>query len=104
MSYDLRFESWIPWRRKSGSIEYGPPATLVDALDGNCVVGLATPRPDFDGALQEFLVGLLTAALLPADDAEWSRMARQPPTPSALREALDQLPSAFNLDGDGPRF
>lgn len=104
MPYDLRYEPWIPWRRRSGAIVWGPPETLLDDLDGDCVVGLAAPRPDFDGALQEFLIGLLTAALLPEDDDAWLQLAERPPTPAELRAALDRLPAAFYLDGEGPRF
>lgn len=104
MAYDLRYEPWIPWRRRSGAVEWGPPETLMDDLVGGCVVGVATPRPDLDGALQEFLIGLLTAALLPEDDDEWARLAAEPPTPSELRMALDRLPPAFDLEGPGPRF
>jgi CRISPR system Cascade subunit CasA len=104
MAYDLRHEPWIPWRRRRGAVEWGPPELLLDDLDGDCVVGVATPRPDFDGAMQEFLVGLLTAALMPEDDADWQRLAEQPPTPAELRAALDRLPPAFDLEGEGPRF
>jgi CRISPR system Cascade subunit CasA len=104
MAYDLRYEPWIPWRRRSRAIEWGPPEMLLHDPAGDCVVGVAAPRPDFDGALQEFLVGLLTAALLPADDSDWERIAAQPPAPGVLRAALDRLPHAFNLDGEGPRF
>lgn len=104
MTYDLRREAWIPWRRRSGVVEWGPPELLLDDLDGDCVTGVATPRPDFDGALQEFLVGLLSTALLPVDDETWEDLARQPPTPSEFADALSRLPSAFDLDGEGPRF
>lgn len=103
MPYDLRYEPWIPWRRRSGAVEWGAPEMLLDDLSGDCVVGVATPRPDFDGALQEFLIGLLTTALLPDDD-EWEHLAEQPPTPLELRTSLDRLPAAFDLDGEGPRF
>ena len=68
------------------------------------MVALAAPRPDFDGALQEFLIGLLTAALLPANEEEWLTHWMTPPSPSELLKAFDALPPAFNLDGDGPRF
>ncbi len=105
MTYDLRREPWIPWRRKSGRVEWGPPAMLVDGLpDGDPVVGIAAPRPDFGGALQEFLIGLLSAALAPADDAEWRDIRREPPSVDALQARLDALPDAFDLEGDGPRF
>lgn len=78
---------------------------LVDGVGGdNPVVGLAAPRPDIDGALQEFLIGLLTVALPPADEAEWRRLWEDPPSADTLQTALDVLPPAFDLDGDSPRF
>ncbi len=104
MTYDLRTELWIPWRRRSGVVEWGPPATLLTRLADDPVVALAAPRPDFDGALQEFLIGLLSAALRPADEAEWKAIWKSPPSPAELQAALDVLPDAFDLDGDGPRF
>lgn len=104
MPFDLRREPWIPWRRRSGRLEWGPPHLLLDALSGDPVVAVASPRPDFDGALQEFLVGLLTVALCPADDDEWLERWHHPPSPDDLAGALLALPAAFDLDGEGPRF
>lgn len=104
MTYDLRRESWIPWRRCSGRVEWGPPASLVDRLEEDPIVALATPRPDFDGAMQEFLIGLLTVALQPSDEEAWLALWRRPPGKEELQAALDALPTAFDLDGDGPRF
>lgn len=104
MTYDLRREPWIPWRRRSGVVEWGPPAMLVDRMADDPVVALAAPRPDFDGALQEFLIGLLTVALQAEDESAWRRLWDGPPTRDALQSAIDSLPPAFHLDGDGPRF
>jgi len=104
MSYDLRREPWIPWRRRSGVVDWGPPAALVSRLDDDPVVAIAAPRPDFDGALQEFLIGLLSAALQPADEKAWRALWTEPPSVEALQTALDALPDAFDLDGDGPRL
>lgn len=104
MTYDLRNEAWIPWRRRDGTEEWGPPALLLDDLSGNPVVAFASPRPDFDGALHEFLIGLLAAALQPADDPAWEELMEVPPEPGVLQDALDRLPPAFDLDGEGPRF
>jgi CRISPR system Cascade subunit CasA len=104
MTYDLRREPWIPWRRRSGMVEWGPPAMLVSQIGDDPVVALATPRPDFDGALQEFLIGLLTVALAPAGEADWQALWDDPPTVETLQKALEALPPAFDLDGEGPRF
>lgn len=104
MTYDLRREPWLPWRRASGQEEWGPPALLVDGIADDPIVALAAPRPDFQGALQEFLIGLLTVALQPADEDAWLELWHAPPSREALQAALDALPAAFDLDGDGPRF
>jgi CRISPR system Cascade subunit CasA len=77
---------------------------LVSQIAADPVVALAAPRPDFDGALQEFLIGLLTVALQPADEAAWRVLWNAPPSSEQLQAALDTLPPAFDLDGDGPRF
>lgn len=103
--WDLRNEPWIPWRLADGSTSWGRVADL--AAEPNTerqVVGTACPRPDFDGALHEFLIGLLSAALAPADERAWRALWNAPPTPEALQAALDALPPAFDLDGPGPRF
>ncbi len=104
MPFDLRREPWIPWRRRSGRLEWGPPHLLTDGLRDDPVVAVASPRPDFDGALQEFLVGLLTVAFRPADEDEWLDRWHAPPSPDDLAGALAALPAAFDLDGNGPRF
>jgi CRISPR system Cascade subunit CasA len=102
MSFDLREQQWIPVRRYSGTVDWCAPQTILDSEDP--VVAVASGRPDFDGAVQEFLIGLLTAALTPEDDDEWLARWHAPPTPGELESALNLLPSAFELDGDGPRF
>ncbi|MEN9873422.1 MAG: hypothetical protein RL186_319 [Pseudomonadota bacterium] len=105
MPFDLRAESWIPFRRKSGTVEYLPPWAITEGGDGDDpIVALAAPRPDFNGALHELLIGMFSVALALPDEKAWRSICKNPPTPEALREALMALPPAFNLDGDGPRF
>lgn len=103
MAYDLRFEPWLPFRRISGAVEWLPPYAVTDRIDDDPIVALACPRPDFDGAVTEFLIGLFSIALAPAEEADWAKLWRDPPKPEALRKALAKLPDAFALDGDGPR-
>lgn len=103
MSYDLRFEPWLPFLRASGAKEWLPPYAITDRIGDDPIVALACPRSDFDGAVTEFLIGLLSVALAPESEAEWTVLWRDPPPPAALRTALATLPDAFALDGEGPR-
>lgn len=84
-------------------MEYGPPWLLTDRIAEDPIVAIAAPRPDFQGALHEFMVGLLGVALQ-VDEREWEGLWREPPTTDELRARLDALPAAFDLDGDGGRF
>jgi len=104
MTYDLRHEAWLPFRRAGGEIVWGSPSLLTDQIETNPIVTLAAPRPDFNGALLEFLIGLFTAALQPEDEEAWRALWHTPPKPEVLQSALDALPNAFYLDGEGPRF
>lgn len=106
MSYDLRSTSWVPWRRRDGGVEWGPIAMLTDGVGGaNPIVATAAPRADFDAALQEFLIGMLTVALAVADEDAWREHWDDPPTPEQLQRAINALPAAFDLDAEnGPRF
>ncbi len=104
MTYDLRFEPWIPWRRRSGAVSWGTVSGLLAELGTDPVVGIASPRPDFDAALTEFLIGLLSMALTPADETAWRAAWNAPPSVEELEQRLRSLPPAFDLDGEGPRF
>jgi len=103
LTYDLRFEPWLPFRRASGTVEWLPPFAITDRIDDNPIVALACPRPDFDAAVTETLIGLLSIALAPANETGWAKLWREPPSPKSLRKALASLPDAFALDGNGPR-
>lgn len=101
--YNLLDEPWLPWKRRDGEVEWGPPALLTDDIRNNPVVALAAPRPDFDGALQELLVGLLGVALEIPDEQAWLDLWHDPPSPDELGSEFSKFSDAFNLGGDGPR-
>jgi CRISPR system Cascade subunit CasA len=94
---------WIPVRRLSGAQLMVAPWQVTEA-SADPIVALSSPRPDFDGALAQFLVGLLQTAFAPASESEWRRRFASPPKPEELREAFASFRLAFELFGDGPRF
>ena len=102
MAYNLIDERWIPVERKSGKVEMIAPAQIAEREDPP--LRIASPRPDFDGALLEFLIGLLQTAAAPATERAWEKEFAKPPEVEALKKRLDIVRDAFFLDGDGPRF
>ena len=104
MGYNLISEKWIPVRRKDGSTELITPSQVTDNIRDNPIVAVDAARPDFNGALLQFFIGLLQTCLAPSSVIEWKRMLRQPLTPEELAAKLDAVKEHFNLDGDWPRF
>ncbi|MBF0180640.1 MAG: type I-E CRISPR-associated protein Cse1/CasA [Magnetococcales bacterium] len=95
-------DRWIPVRRADGSTTRIRPAEIVGGASP--VVALHAPRPDFNGALAQFLIGLLQTVAAPEDEYDWNDRLEQPPTQEELTSLFASVAFAFNLDGDGPRF
>jgi CRISPR system Cascade subunit CasA len=102
MPYNLIDERWIPVERRSGRRDVVAPAQIADQDDPP--LRIASPRPDFDGALLEFLVGLLQTAAAPSSERSWRKWLDAPPVVSELKQRFDAVREAFFLDGPGPRF
>lgn len=103
-SFNLISRPWLPVKRASGASELVAPWQINDRIDEDPIVGFAWPRPDFNGAAHEFLIGLLATTVAPADEDDWQGWWFDPPTPEKLEEGLGRVAHAFNLDGAGPRF
>lgn len=104
MSFSLINEAWIPVRRADGSQEKIAPWEITKNPDDNPIVSLAARRPDFNGALMQFLIGLLQTTFAPKEQHEWRKLLKSPPPPEQLKERFETVAHAFDLDGDGPRF
>lgn len=102
--FNLIHEPWLPVRRRSGAVEHIPPWGINDRIGEDPFIGFAWPRPDFDGAAHEFLIGLLSTAAAPEDDDQWEDWWRSPPSPETLELRFARVADAFDLDGSGPRF
>ena len=103
-AYNLIHQPWLPVRRRDGAVTWIRPWEITSLINDNPVVEFAWPRPDFDAAAQEFLIGLLSTAAAPEDEDEWEEWWRRPPLPTVLRSAFTSVDHSFCLDGDGPRF
>ncbi|MGQ3674673.1 type I-E CRISPR-associated protein Cse1/CasA [Xanthobacter sp. TB0139] len=96
MGLNLILDPWIPVRRGDRSVTIRP-----DQIAETGLIALDWPRPDFNLACLELLIGLVYLAAPPESASAWQ--ARKP-DPEALRAALAPLAPAFELLGEGPRF
>ncbi len=105
MSFNLLEEAWIPVRTSDGYRKLIAPWQITATIRGAPVVAVDSPRPDFSGALIQFLIGLVQSSeLVPAMELDWEDGLEPPPPPNTLQDAFSVHKDAFNLDGDFPRF
>jgi CRISPR system Cascade subunit CasA len=104
--FSLLTERWLPVRRASGARSVISPAGVTEDIDRDPVVAFDWPRPDFDAAARELLIGLLSTACWreALSSRSWGAWWRKPPTPGELAERFAPFSRAFELDGAGPRF
>ncbi|MDD5644430.1 MAG: type I-E CRISPR-associated protein Cse1/CasA [bacterium] len=96
---------WIPAHRKNGEkIKITPWQITEDIGTDREIVELAAVRPDFNGALIQFLIGLLQTTCAPKGNSDWRNWLNNPPSADELKKKFEPVSFAFNLDGDGPRF
>ena len=100
---NLLNEKWLTVRRTNGEVEKIAPWEIT-CNSADPLVSLTTPRPDFNGPLVQFLIGLLQTAAAPEDQDVWWEWFDSPPTPDTLREKFSAVANAFELYGEWPRF
>lgn len=98
----LLTEAWLTVTRRDGSLDCIRPSNIVSK--DNVPVDLIATRPDFRGALYQFLIGLLQTAYAPDDLDEWHVRWRHPPAEADLSKAFGRYADAFQLDCDSPAF
>lgn len=96
-------DPWIAVRRHNGDADIVTPAQVVAGIVANPIISLDERRPDFNGALAHFLIGLLQTGVAP-QSGEWGNWYENPPTVEALERAFRPFEDAFELFGAGSRF
>lgn len=103
MSINLISSPWLPVRRLSGARKWIAPAAITSRFDGDPVLALDFPRPDWNAAVTELLIGLLAVVAAPRSTDAWADRWATPFTLDELAKRLERIAFAFDLDGDGPR-
>ena len=97
---NLLSDTWMPVRLRHGMREWISPERLSDPD----VVAFDADRPDFNGALAQFAIGLLQSATPVNSASEWRQGFKAPPSAAVLHEWFAPIEAAFVFDGDGARF
>ncbi|WP_257283443.1 type I-E CRISPR-associated protein Cse1/CasA [Endozoicomonas sp. SESOKO1] len=96
-------DPWIPVVREDGSKDIIAPWQIAEA--DNPVIEIAAPRPDFQGALYQFLIGLLQTSFAPEDEDEWLERWEGVPDSDSVKIAFARFSEAFELiNAGGPKF
>ncbi|WP_445367147.1 type I-E CRISPR-associated protein Cse1/CasA [Methylomonas sp. BW4-1] len=100
---NLIADRWIPVIRQNGLHDLAAPWQIAETE--NPVIEINAPRPDFHGALYQFLIGLLQTGFAPEDEDQWLEYWEEAPDSTDLQGRLSSLSPAFELTGDnGPAF
>lgn len=103
-AFNLLTTPWLPVQRRSGVKEWITPAQLTSSYDDDPIITLNAPRHDFNGALAQFLIGLMQTCSPARHEAQWLKLLQRPPSTLELEASTSPYILAFNLFGDGPRF
>ncbi|WP_337188084.1 type I-E CRISPR-associated protein Cse1/CasA [Phenylobacterium sp.] len=103
MSFNLVASKWLPVRRASGARQIIAPAEVADGFADDPILALDFSRPDWNGAVTEWLIGLTFLAMPPRDVYAWADLFETPLGVDDLDRALSPLVPWFGLDGEGPR-
>lgn len=98
MSLNLINDAWIPVLCTDGRRRVIAPWQMAEPG----ILRPDWPRPDFNIACYEFLIGLVFLADPPKEIEDWDD--RCSPEPARLKAKLAPYAPAFDLLGDGPRF
>jgi len=100
---NLISDKWIPVIRKDGTHDTIMPWQIAELE--NPVTEINAPRPDFQGALYQFLIGLLQTCFAPEDEDKWAECWEDTPTVEEVKTAFEKVTEAFELyHPDEPAF
>jgi CRISPR system Cascade subunit CasA len=97
---NLLHKPWLPVRHRDGSRGWITP----DRLSDPDIVAFDAARPDFNGALAQFAIGLLQTTMPMDSPIAWKQLFANPPDAATLSNWFAPVATAFEFDGDGARF
>ncbi|GFM37363.1 type I-E CRISPR-associated protein Cse1/CasA [Desulfovibrio psychrotolerans] len=100
-TFNLLSDQWLPVILSDGGRTRIAPWELTATP---APVALDVPRPDFGGAMLEFLVGCVQTMIPPHSNKDKQAWRKTPPQPETLRAAMEPFFPHFFLLGERPLF
>jgi CRISPR system Cascade subunit CasA len=92
-------DPWIPVIRQNNQCDIIAPWQIAET--DNPVIEINAPRADFQGALYQFLIGLLQTCFAPKDEEEWQESWEDTPDQEEIKSAFEKVAFAFKLENQG---
>ena len=93
-------DPWIPIQKKDGKQDLIAPWQIIE----EDIASISSPRVDFDGALIQFLIGLLQTTIAPTDVDQWYDLLESPPSSDKLKSSFKSKAHAFETQGEPASF
>ena len=93
---NLLNEPWMPVRQCDGSRRWIAPHQISDPD----IVAFDADRPDFNGALAQFAIGLLQTTTPMDSPNAWKQLFANPPDAVTLKSWFAPVTAAFEFDGE----
>ena len=90
---NLITSSWVPVLFIDGATGFIAPCEISDPR----IIAIKTNRPDFDGAIYQFLIGLLHLHFTPEDNEDLFELLETPLSKGNLQKKFLELKDHFNL-------
>lgn len=96
----LLTEAWMPVRYADGNRKWISPEQITESG----IVAFDANRADFNGALIQFMIGLLQTTVTIPNPGQWRNYLNAPPDAATLHSWFAPHADAFVYQGNGARF
>ena len=106
MAYNLMEEAWLHVEYGDGFRRWVAPWQIAEETGHGLPARFCSGRPDLDGAMIEFSIGLIQTVFCPARRQDWWNLWSNPPDAVMVKERLTvhDVKSCFELLGEGHCF
>jgi CRISPR system Cascade subunit CasA len=106
VAYNLMEEAWLHVEYDGGFRRWIAPWQIAEKTEHGLPTAFCSGRPDLDGAMTEFVIGLVQTVFCPEKRREWKTLWKNPPDAEALKDRFtaEDVKSCFELLGDGHCF